>query len=487
MSLPRVRSPRRELLPQLLVGVLLLAYVALGAYEVWFIVSASANIPISDTWNFVPALASFARNGHIAWGGVFDFYGEGRPVLERIGLLLSARYFSLNVQTVKLLAVPVGFIELACAVCAFRWALPKLRFAWVLLVVLPVAVMIFCLNNWQNLLDEWNLMNLAAVALTFLALLLTARLGSSRRRELLVALLLACAIASFTGESGTLSWIVCGLVLWLLPADSRLFDRIAFSVVAVAFLVVYFVGGPSPSGGGALHHLGKVFDFAFICLGNGVVGGAVKGLGAPRAIGILEAVVALALAVVTLLVPALRRDGAARVGFGLMAFGVMGAVATGLSRVQIGLGSAISSRYVVLTATVAIGIYLLLVRIAALRLAQSSAARPPARRLLPALLPSVLVVCLLVASFSADATEAKAASYKKKYYVSLLEMTCDPGAYSNKSLSRFDHSGGLDEHDKVQLLDEIGDLRRAHISVFQDDRCQDYDALARRRDKRNGL
>ena len=63
-------------------------------------------------------------------------------------------------------------------------------------------------------------------------------------------------------------------------------------------------------------------------------------------------------------------------------------------------------------------------------------------------------------------------------------MTCNPGAFSNKDLSRFDHSGGLDHHDKVQLLGQIADLRQAHISVFVDHLCQTYDTLAREKSKK---
>ena len=157
----------------LALGVVTLAYLALCAGEVVFIKKASANIPISDTWGYVGTLVRFTTTGHIAWGRILRFYGDGRPTLERFGLLLDAEYFALNVQYIKVLAIPVGMLETASAIVAVRFALPRSRLVVVLLTAFPIALAIFCWSNWQNFpppLDEWNLMNLAAVALSFLAI-----------------------------------------------------------------------------------------------------------------------------------------------------------------------------------------------------------------------------------------------------------------------------------------------------------------------------
>ena len=462
MTSPNVERSRHVWVWHLALAVMVLAYLALGALEGRFILRSSANVPISDTWNFVPVLARFARTGHVAWRNVFGFYGDGRPVLERIGLLVSARFFSLDVQSIKLLSIPVGLLEAACAVCAFRWALPRSRLVVVLVVTYPVAIVIFGLNNWQNLLDEWNLMNLAAVALTFLGILLAVEFASGGRRRLLLAILLVlvCVAASFTGESGTLSWIACALVIWLPPTRCRLADRIAFSATGVVFLVLYFAGTGTLSSGHPLGHLGTVLEFAFICLGNGIVGGVGGGLALARAVGIAEVAVALVVLAVVLAVPRLRGDRAARVAVGLIVFGGMGAVATGVSRLQIGLGTAMSSRYVVLTAPVAIAIYLVSVRMVAL---QEAGEQRGASRLRTAGL--LAVPCLVAAGLSAlaivsDLNESRASKDKSAYYLSLQEMACNPTAFSDKRLSRFDHSGGLDGKQKAQLLAQIADLRR---------------------------
>jgi hypothetical protein len=71
----------------------IVAYLALVVGEGLFILKASANIPISDTWGYVSILTKFASTGHVAWSHIFRFYGDGRPALEKFGLLIDAKYF----------------------------------------------------------------------------------------------------------------------------------------------------------------------------------------------------------------------------------------------------------------------------------------------------------------------------------------------------------------------------------------------------------
>ena len=464
-------------------GVLIIAFLALPALEARFILRSSANIPISDTWYFVPVISEFTRTGHIPWGEIFSFYGAGRPVLERLGLLLDGKFFALNVQLVKLSTLLVGALETACAIWALRLAIPRARAAVVLLAAYPVALVIFCWNNWQNILDEWNFMNLAAVALAFLAILLAEQLRSGRwkARYLLASMVLICAVASFTGESGALSWIACAFVLWLPFSRSRLVDRVVFSGVAVLFLALYFLGASGVGGSGhPLHHLGGVVDFALICLGNGVVSGGVKELSLARVIGIGEVVIVVVLLALWYADRRLRDDPAMHVGMGLIAFGGMGALATGVSRLQIGIDTAMSSRYVVLTAPVAIGIYLILVRLFTVRSAHEQKVSFGLKRAGLLALPCLLAVAFSVISIGFDAKESKVSSSKQAYYVLLQKMTCDPGAYSDADLSKFDHSGGLDAREKVVLLGQIADLRRAKLSVFSGTLCEQYARTANR-------
>ncbi len=468
--------------PRLALVVVIAAYLVLPVLEARFIIKSSANIPISDTWYFVPVIANFTRTGHIPWGEIFSFYGAGRPVLERLGLLLDGKFFALNVQLVKLLSVLVGMIETACAICAFRFALPRARLLVVLTAAYPVALVIFCWDNWQNLLDEWNLMNLAAVALAFIAILLIEQLrsGGNNSIRLLALAVVACAIASFTGESGTLSWIACALILWLPLSRSRLREKLVFTAVSVVFLIVYFLGSSPAGSGHPLHHLGEVGEFALICLGNGIVGGGVKELPLARSIGIVEVVVAGVLLGVWYFDRRLRDDRSVHVGVGLIAFGVMAAVATGVSRLQIGIDSALSSRYVVLTVPVVIGIYLIITRLVAVRMSDD---RQAARRRRTAgwfALPCLLAVGLSVVAIGFDLKEAKVSTSKRAYYVALEHMTCDPSAFSYKDLSKFDHSGGLSKAELEVLLDQMADLRQAKLSVFSGGLCEVYARAAAR-------
>jgi hypothetical protein len=456
--------------------VVVLAYLALAVSEALFIVKSSANIPISDTWGYVSILAKFASTGHVAWGHIFRFYGDNRPVVERFGLLLDARYFGLNVQLVKLLSVVVGLLESACAIWAFRYALPGSKPLVVLLAAFPAALLIFCWNNWQNLLDEWNLMNLAAVAFVFLALLLIVKVRANGDRAVLylVGAIVMCVLASFTGESGTLSWIACALVLWLPAARTRLVNKLVFSTVGIVFLALYFSGSKKLAKGQPLDHIGKVVSFAFACLGNALLGGGSRQLSEARAIGIAEVVVVVILAVAYLTNKKLRGDAAIDVAAGLIAFGLMASVGTGVTRIQLGPTTALSSRYLVLTAPVVIGIYLVLTRLATIGSAGGTRAGPAITRATVVALPCLLAALIAVTSVVSDVNQSRSSPRRRAYYVALKHMACDPGAYTNAQLSRFDHSGGLHPHAKKLLLEQIADLREAKLSVFSGGLCETY-------------
>ena len=456
--------------------LVVVAYLALAVSQGLFIVKSSADIPISDTWGYVSILTKFATTGHVAWSHIFRFYGDNRPAIERFGLLLDAKYFGLNVQLVKLLSVIVCLLESACAIWAFRYALPGSKPVVVLLAAFPAAVLIFCWNNWQNLLDEWNLMNLAAVAFMFLAVLLIVKVRSSGDKAILylVLAMVTCAVASFTGESGTLSFIACGLVLWLPVSRARLVEKLAFSAVGIVFLGLYFSGSKKLAKGQPLSHIGKVIEFAVTCLGNALLGGGVRQLSEARAIGIAEVVVIVILAVVYLANKTLHGDRAIEVAAGLIVFGLMASVATGVTRLQLGLSTALSSRYIVLTAPVMIGIYLVLTRLFTIERASERRARRSVRRAVLLALPCVLAGTLAVSSIISDADQARSSRERRAYYVALKHMACDPGAYTTVQLSRFDHSGGLHPHAKKLLLEQIADLRKAKLSVFSGGACETY-------------
>jgi len=348
-----------------------------------------------------------------------------------------------------------------------------------MLAAFPVAITIFGFNNWQNLLDEWNVMNFAAVALSFLAIVLAVHARSTERRRgyLLLSVVLVCVIASFTGESGTLSWIVCALLLWLPGAPGRVAEKLGFSVVAVVFLLLYFSGTSAVGSGHPLHHILKVLDFTLICLGNGVMGAGLKELSLARVLGVAEVATVLLLSA-WVVVRRQWADRAVLVGIGLVTFGGMGAVATGVSRLQIGIGTAMSSRYVVLALPVAIGIYLVLVRMVIIGVEKESLTLWSGRIRLWAL-PCLLAAAFSVSGIVSDVKVAKVSGDKRAYYVLLREMACNPTAYSNADLSKFDHSGGLHARQKVQLLAQIADLRRARLSVFSNDGCKEYAGLPR--------
>ena len=220
-----------------------------------------------------------------------------------------------------------------------------------------------------------------------------------------------------------------------------------------------------------LQHLGRVLEFALSCLGNNLIDGNVKQLVLARAVGIAE-IVGIHPGCLYLKDRRPRGDRAVQVAAGLITFALMGALATGVSRSPLGINTAMSSRYLVLTLPVVIGIYLVLVRLTTIWQTDERRAVSTPRRTGLFALPCLLVAIISVVAIASDVSEGRGAADKRSYYLVLQKMACNPGAYSTVDLSRFDHSGGLRPRQKKLLLVQIADLKRARLSVFSDGLCK---------------
>jgi hypothetical protein len=86
-------------------------------------------------------------------------------------MLLVAQGFHFNVQLIKALAVPCALLELSACYWATRRTLSNGR-AWQrLLLLLPITSVLFGWSNWESILEEWNVQNIAAVAFSLIAVM----------------------------------------------------------------------------------------------------------------------------------------------------------------------------------------------------------------------------------------------------------------------------------------------------------------------------
>jgi hypothetical protein len=463
-----------------------------------FILSYSTNVPILDTWGFVPALYAFVVHGHVSLSSLWAADGHARPVLWRLLMLVVAKDFHFNVQLIKTLAVPCALLELSACYWAVRRTLANARTWQRLLLLLPITSIVFGWTNWESILEEWNVQNIAAVAFALIAVMSVACIfaaASSRSNMLLALGIVCCLIASLLGEPGLLSWPVCIVVSFFPWVRGRIVQRTCLVLAALVFFAIYLPGTASTPLQYDLPHLGSVIEFAVAALGNGILGMVDNqpALGVALAFGILQVALCLAAMIVVLRTTPTKREPY-RIYVGLIAFGLVGALSIALARLDFGLATASSSRYVVTTAPTIIGLYLLCVRfyLDAHALHHRTSAprpitperpgnvivaddeRPHTERWKESAFGSLGVIAaltMLLASGFADVDEYHLGGGRNAYFTSLEYYACHASSATDGQLELFqyDLSGG--EPGLGLLRVAIAELHEARLSVFSGNTC----------------
>jgi hypothetical protein len=442
-------------------GIFIAAWLALPVSVAIYILARSANVPIADTWFMVPVIFHYVHTGQVPVQQVLKPYASGRPVMERVVLLVDARYFGFNVQLVKLLTVPVTILEAVCAVVALRWALVRGRLLFAAVLAFPVALVIFSFHNRSNFLFEWNFVNSAAPAFAFLALLLIVQALHVARGPkmwlLVAAAFVTCCVASCTGESGTLSFFACGVILWLPPWRAQLGRKIVFTAFAAAFLVPFFRGVNTQSSEGLSHPLAMI-PFVIRSLGSWATGG-LGGTGLALGLGIAEVTVAFGVIVIFLADAELRTDRAARTAVGLIAFATLGALGVALARLDYGPTAPLQTRYSPFLVLMMFGIYLMSVRLYTRAAGLSATERPVMRRNLS--LACFCVAGALALVFMTSALWSDVGIPPTRSYYTMVQRTaCKPAGYL--AVSRWAHGA----HRQKVEVERMLLMRDARLSVF---------------------
>jgi hypothetical protein len=478
-------------------ALLVLNAIPVGGF-LFFILTYTTNVPILDTWGFVPTLYAFVAHGHVSLSSLWAADGSARPILWRILMLLVAQGFHFNVQLIKALAVPCALLELSACYWATRRTLSNGR-AWQrLLLLLPITSVLFGWSNWESILEEWNVQNIAAVAFSLIAVMSVAAVfaaATSRRKMLLAGGIVCCLIASLLGEPGLLSWPACLVVSFFPWVRGRIIARSCLVLTAVVFFAIYLPGTASASLQYDLQHVGLVIEFAIAALGNGILGMVDNqpALGVALAFGALQIILCLAAMIAVLRTKPPGREPY-RIYVGLIAFGLIGALSIALARTDYGLATATSSRYVVTTAPTIVGLYLLCVRVsldAHARHPRASATRPmgpmrsgyvlvadserPRTERLRLMgfggLALLAALTMLSASGFADIDEYHLGSPRLGYFTSLEYYACHASSATDAQLRLFqyDPAGGEPGLDLLKVA--VSELYQARLSVFSGTTC----------------
>lgn len=366
-----------------------------------YVTSFWTDVPYYDEWFMVPWID---RVAHGEWSPL-DFFqsGQGHTGLPyRVVTFLSVKLLHYDAR----LPIIVAFVLMtgAAILLGARYS-RQARSAPILYAVSLIAVWaaLFTLHNWENLLATWAI-NAAAVTFFMVAALCLVE------RKSVVAFYtgIACAVVctlSFT--NGVLIWPALGLMVFL---DGRRDRLIPVAIGAgLMFLMIWLGHDKLGSSMNLLNAPGRFFavlgaPFPFTHQGVSMDGALPE-----HAITL-----AIALGVVACLAPvglvALRtnlfRDREAlkslRFPLAILLVGFGSCAMVALGRSDLGIGQAMSSRYVITTMLVYIGIVLLCLECAELPVARLTGAG--------------ISVILILAFAHAASEEFKTGPYRGVFY-----------------------------------------------------------------------
>jgi hypothetical protein len=238
MQSPQTQVNRREFLLHTLLPLLLIAIPA-GIY-LWFLHAFAVSLPFWDEWEF---WWSMKRLDEGNWLDAFWLpHNEHRLVVTRLFYFLLRYTAALDVT----LAMYFDFV-LACLTLWGLWRLLRASVRVSLWYLVPVAFVVFSLEQWENILWGWQIAIYAMVCGSVWSLYLLARPGL---RTLPAAILMA-VVASLSFANGLMIWPAGFAYLILARSRRRL---LVWCGAAAALLVVYFydyvsqVTRPSPTG-----------------------------------------------------------------------------------------------------------------------------------------------------------------------------------------------------------------------------------------------
>ncbi len=339
----------------------------------------AVNVPHWDQWHFA-ALLLDAVHGELEPQELWAQHNEHRPAFSRLAMLALARVSGWNVRWELAAAVAVNLLSLGLLarvlVSAVRPVHPSLG-PW---LVLAASLLTFSPSQWENWTWGWQLhlfMHLLAVA-GMAALLVD---WDGRWPRLVACLVLAAvALGSFASGLAVMLLLPVAVAAWPLPAGSgsRLPRTLVAALACAAMTAVYFAGfqypphHPTPAQSLAQPAAYAAYVLAYLgaefCAWDWRTAAWWGGGGL---LGLAGVVLHLATAG-----PGYRR--ALAVGLFLCSYALVNAMITGLGRAGVGVGHALSARYISISAFFWIGVALL----ASLAAARAFAGPPASDRVM---------------------------------------------------------------------------------------------------------
>ena len=313
----------------------------------WLVSTQGVDVPYWDQWDFLPLIAK-AQEGELTLQDLWQPHNEHRLFFPKLIMLALAWLTDWNIRAELLTNWVLAALALTLVLRLFVVRAEQLRLralGWLYIAI--GAASVFGLSQWQNWLWGWQLqifLNVLGVLVT--VWVLRPREDRLTAGELFLAALSAC-LSSFSFGTGLMLWVAAVPLVWARAGSTRRRLVMAGVWVSLGALTsslymsglwgVLAAGDPSFSWRQALH-LG-----AYVAIYLGAPLFAFSGHAALYG-GFGAALAVLGLGAVTW-----RKGGSgewAAVWLCLLAYAILAAMMTATGRIGLGIGQALSSRYI---------------------------------------------------------------------------------------------------------------------------------------------
>jgi hypothetical protein len=228
-----------------------------AAFGVLYVHTFGVSVVDSDAWSVVPLFDKWF-SGTLQVSDLWSQHNAHRSFFPNIVYVLLGVLTEYNNVAEMYLIQACFFVTLVVLLLAFIDNI-RIRPSWLFLFV-PVALLIFSLRQYKNMLNGYQInfafTQMFGVLALFLLYLLARR--SSFRKVAFAAALTSGTVASYSVLAGLMIWPAGLLQLFLSSSLERTQKRvytILWGLTGIFVWVVYFIGWDAPGKGTLLHAL----------------------------------------------------------------------------------------------------------------------------------------------------------------------------------------------------------------------------------------
>ena len=227
-----------------------------AAFGVLYVHTFGVSVVYGDAWSVVPLFDKWF-SGTLQVSDLWSQHNAHRSFFPNIAYILLGVLTEYNKVAEMYLIQACLFVTLVVLLLAFIDNI-RIRPLWLLLFV-PVALLIFSLRQYKNMLNGYQINFAFTEMFGVLALFLLYLLAHRRsfRKLAFAAALASATVASYSVLAGLMVWPAGLLQLFLSPSERprKQVYIILWGLAGVFVWVVYFIGWDAPGKGTLLHAL----------------------------------------------------------------------------------------------------------------------------------------------------------------------------------------------------------------------------------------